>query len=321
MAVTSFDSLSEKFSQLRTGIGRIILGQEKAVYALCVSIFSGGHVLIEGVPGTAKTLMVRTLALLMGGRFKRIQFTPDLMPADIIGTRVYNLKENVFEMQLGPIFTDFLLADEINRTPPKTQSALLECMQEMAVTLDGTRHQISPVFTVFATQNPIEQEGTYPLPEAQSDRFMMKVVIDYPSPEAEDRILQAYNQGISLHEPESLQLEPVLSIEDVIGIRKIVRAVRVEKGILEYIRRIVAETRTDESVRLGASPRAAISLLLASKALAALNGRDFVIPDDVKMMTPPVLRHRIIFKPEAEIEGITAKELLEKILTGLEVPR
>jgi MoxR-like ATPase len=194
-------------------------------------------------------------------------------------------------------------------------------MQEMAVTLDGTRHQISPVFTVFATQNPIEQEGTYPLPEAQSDRFMMKVVIDYPGPEAEDRILQAYNKGVSLHEPESMQLKPVMSVEDVAAARKLVNTVRVEPGILEYVRKIVGETRTDESVRLGASPRAAISLLLASKALAALNGRDFVIPDDVKMMAPPVLRHRIIFKPEAEIEGITAKELLEKILSGLEVPR
>jgi MoxR-like ATPase len=321
MIENNFPGLTEKFQQLKASIGKVILGQEGAIYALCVSIFSGGHVLLEGVPGTAKTLMIRTLALLMGGRFKRIQFTPDLMPADITGTRIFNLKESAFEMQLGPIFTDFLLADEINRTPPKTQSALLEAMQEMSVTMDGKKYDISPVFTVFATQNPIEQEGTYPLPEAQSDRFMMKVIINYPGEEAEDRMLQAYTQGISLHEPEKLGLTPILSIEDVVAFRKLVSTVRVEPGIVTYVRKIVGETRNDESVRLGASPRAAISLLLASKAFAALNERDFVIPDDIKTMTPHVLRHRIIFKPEAEIEGITSSELLDKILTNLEVPR
>jgi MoxR-like ATPase len=313
--------LSQKFQQIRSEVSKAVIGQDTVIEALATGVITGGHVLLEGVPGTAKTLMVRALALAMGLKFRRIQFTPDLMPADIIGTRVFNMKESAFEMYFGPVFTDFLLADEVNRTPPKTQSALLESMQERSATIDGTSYEVSPVFTVFATQNPIEYEGTYPLPEAQLDRFMFKVIVGYPTPAQEEKMLMEYDEGRTLGEPETLGISKVMTLGEVMEARKLVRTVKCEPGMLGYIRKIVAATRNDDSVKLGASPRASIALLSSSKALAALRGRDFIVPDDVKFLAHPVLRHRIIFKAEAEIEGMTSDELITRILGRIEVPR
>ncbi|MDZ7815781.1 MAG: MoxR family ATPase [Planctomycetota bacterium] len=315
------DELRTIHDSFLTQVSRAVLGQDKAAHNLLATVVAGGHVLLEGVPGTAKTLLVRSLAMLLGGKFKRIQFTPDLMPADMIGTRVFNLKESAFEMYFGPIFTDFLLADEINRTPPKTQAALLEAMQERAATIDGTRYDISPLFTVFATQNPIEYEGTYPLPEAQLDRFMLKVYIGYPEPEKELQMLTAYNEGRELADPHTLGLKQVMDSDQLLQARKLADEVTAEQGVIEYILNIISATRSDDSVRLGASPRAAVALLKACKASAALAGRDYINPDDVKSLALPVLGHRIVFTPDAEIEGMSADQLIEKVLDRTEVPR
>jgi MoxR-like ATPase len=274
------------------------------------------------VPGTAKTLLALTLSRLVDCRFRRIQFTPDLMPADLLGTSIYNQKTQDFEFRAGPIFADILLADEINRTPPRTQAALLESMQERAVTLDGERRVISPVFTVLATQNPVELEGTYPLPEAQRDRFLLKISIDYPAAEQEAQMLSAYAAGHRLHEDAVAALTPVLSPEGLLTSRRIAaRTVRVEEKILGYILGIVTATRRHEDIQFGAGPRASLALLESSRALALLRGRDFVTPDDIKEMAAPVLGHRIILSPEAEMEGTALGDLLRGIFEKVEVPR
>jgi MoxR-like ATPase len=318
----SASEVTEKWRLLRDGVDRVIMGQDAVKEQLLVCLLAGGHALLEGVPGTAKTLLALTLSRLLGCRFRRIQFTPDLMPADLLGTSIYNQKTQEFELHTGPIFADLLLADEINRTPPRTQAALLEAMQEKAVTLDGERRIISPVFTVLATQNPVEFEGTYPLPEAQRDRFLLKISIDYPRREEEAKMLASYAAGRRLHEEVVEELTPVLTPEELLNSREVTaRTVRVEENILGYILGIVTATRQHDAIQIGAGPRASLALLESSRALAVLRGRDFVTPDDVKELAAPVMVHRVILTPESEMEGTTLPDILRQIFEKVEVPR
>ncbi len=302
-------------------IRKAVVGQDDVVELLLTGLVAGGHVLLEGVPGVAKTLMVRALARSLDGGFRRIQFTPDLMPSDILGTRVFDLASRTFSLVRGPVFADLLLADEVNRAPPKTQSALLEAMQERQVTIDGEPHALPAVFTVFATQNPVESEGTYPLPEAQLDRFLFKVHVGYPSAEDEDRILEQAHQGLGAGDLDAAGVRPVVSVADVLGARGAVRAVTVEPSVRGYVRKLATATRESPEVRLGAGPRAAIHLLVCSQALAALSGRDFVTPDDVRRLAVPTLGHRLRLTADAEVDGVTAEEVLDRILDEVEVPR
>jgi len=313
--------ISEKLKLLLGQLDNVFIGQQAVKEQVMVCLLTGGHALLEGVPGTGKTLLGLAISRLLGCRFKRIQFTPDLMPVDLLGTNILNPKTQSFEFHAGPMFTDILLADEINRTPPRTQSALLEAMQENAATIDGVRHEISKLFFVMATQNPVEFEGTYQLPEAQRDRFLMKITIDYPQEQEEQDILQAYASGRRLFEQVLISLKPVLSIEDLLSIREIVAQARVEKGLLKYITDVVRMTRNEETIQLGASTRASIALLEASRALAAIRGRDFITPDDVKELARPILAHRIILSPEAEMEGLLLEDVLKRIFERVEVPR
>jgi MoxR-like ATPase len=317
----SLAQVQGSFSQLRQQLDSVVLGQGRMKDRVLTCLLAGGHALIEGVPGTAKTLLALALSRLLGCRFRRIQFTPDLMPIDLLGTSIYDQKTQEFVFQPGPVFTDVLLADEVNRTTPRTQSALLEAMQERAATIDGVRRAISPVFFVIATQNPVEYEGTYPLPEAQKDRFLLKIEVGYPSGEEELAVLRAYGEGRALHEDGLARLEPVL---DAAGLQRAIRAVtrvRVEDKILAYVRDAVAATRSDEGVHLGAGPRGSLALLSAARAQAALRGRDFVTPDDVKELAPAVLAHRVTLAPEAEMEGLDLSAVLQRIFERIEVPR
>jgi MoxR-like ATPase len=314
--------ISPRFALLREQLDRVILGQERVKMLAATALLAGGHMLLEGVPGTGKTLLSLALSKLLGCRFRRIQFTPDLMPADLTGANVFNQKQEEFVFRPGPIFTDILLADEINRTPPRTQAALLESMQENAVTIDGIRYIVSPVFTVFATQNPVEFEGTYPLPEAQRDRFLMKINIDFPAAVDETRMLEAYASGKRLHDEIVGSLQPVITAEELFQARRTVaQQVRVEPQIIQYIQQIVAKTRTDDAVQIGAGPRASLALLESSRAAAALQGRDYITPDDVKSLVGPVLTHRVTLSPEAEMEGMALEDLLGRIFEQVEVPR
>jgi MoxR-like ATPase len=297
----------------------VVLGQEAATREVLVCLLARGHILLEGVPGTAKTLLVRTLALALDVRFVRIQFTPDLMPADITGITLLT-GAHEFSFRPGPIFADLVLADEINRAPAKTQSALLEAMQERTVTVDGTSHPLSPVFTVFATQNPIEFEGTYPLPEAELDRFMAKVLVGYPAAPVEQGILTRYVDGFEADRPDTYGVTRVMDAKGLDVLRRAVDAVRVEPRITAYITTIVRATREAASLTLGASPRAGVSLLKAARAAAFLEERDFVTPDDVKLLAPAVLRHRVSVAPELELEGVTADVALKAILDKTEAP-
>jgi MoxR-like ATPase len=318
----SINEISTRFAALRTQLDRVIMGQDRVKTLAITSLLAGGHVLLEGVPGTGKTLLALTMARLLGCRFRRIQFTPDLMPSDLLGANVFNQKTQEFVFRPGPIFTDVLLADEINRTPPRTQSALLEAMQESAATIDGVRYRISPVFTVFATQNPVEFEGTYPLPEAQRDRFLFKINIDFPETDDELRMLDEYAAGRRLHDEIVGSLQPVMSGEELLTARRTVTtSVRVEPHIIRYIQELVSRTRRDDAVQIGAGPRAALALLEASRATAALEGRDFITPDDVKSLVAPVVSHRITLSPEAEMEGLALEDLLKRIFDQVEVPR
>jgi len=294
-----------------------VLNQESLTELAVTAMFAGGHVLIEGVPGLAKTLWARSLAQLLSVGCKRVQFTSDLMPSDILGTKVYNQQSGEFELRKGPLFTQLFLADEINRTPPKTQSALLEVMEERSITIDGQTHAMEEPFFVMATQNPLEYEGTYPLPEALTDRFMMKLLVTYPGVAAEKQMLQMHATG-------GLQfddLSPVCGADEIAEAKREIRAVTVEDGVFNYIVSVVETTRRVGAVLFGASPRGSVALLLASKAYAAMKGRDYVIPDDVHMLAMPTLRHRILLKPEAEIEGITTDQVIESILTQVKAPR
>jgi MoxR-like ATPase len=318
----SLADVFERWRPLRERIDTVLLGQDKVKEQVLACLLAGGHALLEGVPGTGKTLLALVVSRLLGCRFRRIQFTPDLMPADLLGTNVLNPKTQQFDFHPGPIFADLLLADEVNRTPPRTQAALLESMQEAAATIDGIRYKISPCFTVLATQNPVEFEGTYPLPEAQRDRFMMKISIDYPEIVDEARMLAAYAGGTRLHDEAVARLEAVMSRDELVESRQAVaHGVRVEKGIQDYILKIVTATRKDESVQIGAGPRASLALLEVSRARAALLQRDFVTPDDIKEMARPVLIHRVTLSPEAEMEGLVLDDLLRRIFETVEVPR
>ena len=314
--------ISTRFGALREQLDRVIMGQERVKTLAITSLIAGGHMLLEGVPGTGKTLLALSLARLLGCRFRRIQFTPDLMPSDLVGANVFNQKTQEFAFRAGPVFTDVLLADEINRTPPRTQAALLESMQENAVTVDGARYKVSPIFTVFATQNPVEFEGTYPLPEAQRDRFLFKINIDFPEADDETRMLEQYAAGRRLHDEMVAALQPVVTGEELLQARRTVATgVRVEPHIIRYIQELVARTRRDEAVQIGAGPRASLALLEASRATAALEGRDYITPDDVKSLVGPVVAHRITLSPEAEMEGLALEDLLRKIFDQVEVPR
>ncbi|MCL2386957.1 MAG: MoxR family ATPase [Defluviitaleaceae bacterium] len=307
------DSIKER-------INSRVLNQENLTELAITAMFAGGHVLIEGVPGLAKTLWARSLAQLLSVGCKRVQFTSDLMPSDILGTKVFNQQTGQFELRKGPLFTQLFLADEINRTPPKTQSALLEVMEERAITIDGERYAMEDPFFVMATQNPIEYEGTYPLPEALTDRFMMKILVTYPGVAAEKQMLQMYHEGFNPAK-QAQDLQPICDVSQIAEARQEIQAVTVDEAVFNYIVSVVETTRRVGAVQFGASPRGSVALLLASKAYAAICGRDFVIPDDVHMLSLPILRHRILLKPEAEIEGITTDQVIESILSQVKAPR
>lgn len=315
------DSVITTTAHLKYEVAKAVVGQDQVIEQVLIALLTEGHALVEGVPGTAKTLLLKVLARAIGAEFGRIQFTPDLMPADITGTNIFNMATSTFTLRRGPIFTDLLLADEINRTPPKTQAALLEAMEERQVTIDGDAHKLSPLFTVLATQNPIEYEGTYPLPEAQLDRFMLKVIVDYPSADEELRVVANWNAGFNTRRLEDLDIRPLGDSAAVLACRAQVRSVTVEEGVRQYIVSIIRATRSAINVSWGASPRAAVALLLCSKALAAIRGRNFVTPDDVKEMAKPVLRHRVVLRSEAEIEGTSPDQVLDEVIAGIDVPR
>jgi len=308
-------------NRLKAEVAKVVVGQETVVDLLLVALLSDGHVLLEGVPGTAKTLMARAFAAALGVGFKRIQFTPDLMPGDVLGTNLFNFQTNAFVLTKGPIFTDVLVADEINRTPPKTQAALLQAMQERAVTIDGTTHLLPPGFMVLATQNPIEQEGTYPLPEAQLDRFLFKVGVGYPTRDEERTMVRVHGHRTATPQLSEFDLQAVASIADVVAMRRAVAAIRLEEPIVDYLVDLVRATRGRPALLCGASPRAANMLAIASRAWAAVHGRGFVIPDDVKAVAQPVLRHRVVLAPGAEIEGLTTEAAVARVLEEVEAPR
>ncbi|GGB65413.1 AAA family ATPase [Blastomonas aquatica] len=307
--------------RIRAEMAKAIIGQDDTIDHMLIALFSSGHVLLEGPPGTAKTFMAQCFAACLSLDYGRIQFTPDLMPGDIVGSNLFNFQTSQFTLTRGAIFTDLLLADEINRTPPKTQAALLEAMQERSVTLDGTRHALSPHFMVVATQNPIEQQGVYPLPEAQLDRFLFKLLVGYPSAEEETRIVAEYGRRTGAQPPSAFDIQPQVSGEDLVAARAAVGEVRLVEDVVAYIVRLVRATRETADFESGASPRAAIMLANASRARAALQGRDYVIPDDVKQLAASVLRHRTLLSPAAEIEGRRVEAIVADLVERTEAPR
>ena len=310
---------SEKIQALKDRIATVIVGQEQIVDLVLTAVLANGHVLLEGVPGGAKTLLARLVARLIKADFSRIQFTPDLMPSDVLGTTVFNMKTNDFDFHQGPVFADLVLVDEINRAPAKTQAALFEVMEERQVSIDGTTHQMGELYTILATQNPVEQEGTYKLPEAQLDRFLMKITMGYPSLEEEVDILERHHANASLVKLESLA--PVLTKEELLSLRRLIEHVFVDRTLLQYIALIVQQTRTSKAVYLGASPRASVAMMQASKAYALLQGRDFVTPEDIKFVAPYVLQHRLILTAEAEMEGYSPVKVTQRLIDKVEVPK
>ncbi|MXS71094.1 AAA domain-containing protein [Flavobacteriaceae bacterium W22] len=311
--------LRENLDKVKTEIAKVIVGQEKMVEHLLAALLSNGHVLIEGVPGVAKTITAKLLAKTIDVDFSRIQFTPDLMPSDILGTSVFSMKNSEFEFKKGPIFSSFILIDEINRSPAKTQAALFEVMEEKQITIDGTRYEMEEPFLVIATQNPIEHEGTYRLPEAQLDRFLFKINVGYPNLEQEISIIK--NQHDNRLEDKTEAVNKIITAQQLNTYQKLVKEIIVESQLIEYIAKIIINTRENQFLYLGASPRASLALLTASKAFAALRGRDFVTPEDIKEASFAVLRHRVIVSPEREMEGLTADEIIRQILEGIEIPR
>ena len=310
---------AEKIQQLREHIGQVIVGQQNAVELILTAILADGHVLIEGVPGVAKTLLAKLIARLIDARFSRVQFTPDLMPSDVLGTTVFNMQTQQFVFHAGPVFADIVLVDEINRAPAKTQAALFEVMEERQATVDGQRHPMGPLYTILATQNPVEQEGTYKLPEAQLDRFMMKINMGYPSLDDEVEIL---NRHLNSSFNVSLDsVEAILTQEDLLALRKTLTQVYVEPSLLRYIAQIIEQTRQSKSIFLGASPRASVAIMQASRAYALLQGRDFVTPDDIQFVTPSILQHRLILTAEAEMEGHTPLKVAQRLMDRVEVPK
>ena len=310
---------SEKIQALKDRIATVIVGQEQTVDLVLTVVLANGHVLLEGVPGVAKTLLARLVARLIKADYSRIQFTPDLMPSDVLGTTVFNMKTNDFDFHQGPVFADLVLVDEINRAPAKTQAALFEVMEERQVSIDGTTHQMGELYTILATQNPVEQEGTYKLPEAQLDRFLMKITMGYPSLEEEVDILERHHANASLVKLESLA--PVLTKEDLLSLRRLMEHVFVARTLLQYIALIVQQTRASKAVYLGASPRASVAMLQASKAYALLQGRDYVPPEDIKFDAPYVLQHRLILTAEAEMEGYSPVKVTQRLIDKVEVPK
>ena len=315
------ERIRELGNALREQVGRAVIGQDEAVDLLFVTLVTGGHLLLEGPPGTGKTLLARCFAASLQLQFKRIQFTPDLMPGDVLGTSLFDFQTNTFNLSRGPIFTEFLLADEINRTPPKTQAALLEAMQERTVTLDGRSHPLSPGFLVVATQNPIEQEGTYPLPEAQLDRFLFKVLVTYPSREEERTMVRTHGHSTANPDLAALGLRPLCDLEFLMGVRDVVSSLRLADEMADYVVDLVRATREHPALRWGASPRSANMLASAARAAAVLDGRDFVIPDDVKRLWKPLMRHRVILSPSAEVDGLGTETVLDQVLTRVPAPR
>lgn len=314
--LTDFTS---KINQIRTAMSSVVVGQDRVVNLLLTVILAKGHILIEGVPGIAKTLMARLISKLIDARFSRIQFTPDLMPSDILGTSVFNLKTSEFNFHRGPVFADIVLVDEINRAPAKTQSALFEVMEERQATVDGTTYPMSPLYTILATQNPIEQEGTYKLPEAQLDRFLMKVTMQYPNLDEEVSILERHHANARLTSLDDIQ--PILTAQELLQLCDVVGKVYVDPSLLRYVAMIVHQTRTSKAVYLGASPRASVALLQSAKAFALLQGRDFVVPEDIKYIAPSVLQHRLILTAEAEMEGHTPVKVIHRLIEKVEVPK
>ena len=313
--------IASTIAHIQSELRKIIVGQDEPIEQILVALLAEGHALIEGVPGTAKTLTVKTLARIINAGFDRIQFTPDLMPSDITGTNVFNVATSTFNLRRGPVFTDILLADEINRTPPKTQAALLEAMEERQVTIDGDTYPLSPLFTVLATENPIEYEGTYPLPEAQLDRFLMKILIDYPAAEHEQQVVANWDAGFNARRLDQVDIQPLSDSNAISQCRFDVRNARIEPGVQRYVVDIVRRSRSHPLVHYGGSPRASVALLLCSKALAAIRGRDFTTPDDVRDISRPVLRHRLVLRAEAELDGATPDAVITDILKSADVPR
>ncbi len=316
---TDLTLFNEKIQQLREEISTVIIGQTQAVDLLLTAILANGHVLIEGMPGVAKTLLARLISRLIDARFSRIQFTPDLMPSDVLGTTIFNVKTSEFDFHKGPVFADIILVDEINRAPAKTQAALFEVMEERQVTIDGVTHKMGELYTILATQNPIEQEGTYRLPEAQLDRFLMKITMDYPSVEEETDILLHHQQDSNFVKLDTIR--PVLTKAELLELRKMLSEVVVDESLLRYIVEIVQQTRTSRAVFSGASPRASVAILQCAKAYALLQGRDFITPDDIKYVAPSVLHHRLILTAEAEMEGYTPMKVAQRLTDNVEVPK